>query len=394
MERTALLCWEAGSGSGHALALLDIARRLQEFGWRPILAFPSERIPPNLELLGMTLCAAPRWGEGASALPRTTRSSASLGDSLAQIGLQSADWLRLQIGRWHRLFTEYLPDLIVADYAPGAVLAARGRVPCVACGVGFTVPPADMRRFPPLHYITPVLYDEAAICATVNAALAEFESPPIASLAEALTGDAQCVCTLPMLDPYDALRSAPVLGPRLNAPIVRRDPNGDEIFCYLREAPESNRLDEFADCLFDLPSHVVAFLPGLAEATAARLSRNGIKVLDGRAPLASQLQRSRLVIHFGGHGVAAAALLAGVPQVILDFDIEKLLIATALVRRGVAQRFDYYQAATDLVRAGIFAALGNSAQAAEADRAACENDRYRGRDVGSEIAATCLRMAA
>jgi UDP:flavonoid glycosyltransferase YjiC (YdhE family) len=394
MQRKALLCWEAGSGSGHAVALLDIGRRLQASGWRPILALPNDRIPPNFDPDGMMLCAAPRWGDGAAALNRTTRSSASLGDSLAQIGLQSAEWVRRQIDRWHRLFTEYLPDLIVADYAPGAVLAARGRVPCVACGVGFTVPPANMRQFPLLHDSASALYDEAAICATVNSALAESGTPPIAFLAEALTGDVQCVCTLPLLDPYDAFRSEPVLGPRLDAPIVRRDPDADEIFCYLREAPQSSRLDEFAACLCDLPGRVVAYLPGLSEASAARLSRYGIKVLDGPAPLAAQLSRSRLAIHFGGHGVAAAALLAGVPQVILSFDIEKLLIATALVQRGVAQRFDYYQASMESVIAAALTALANPAQAAEADRAAREQDRYRSRDLGSEIAATCLRLAA
>jgi hypothetical protein len=280
------------------------------------------------------------------------------------------------------------------DYAPGAVLAARGRVPCVACGVGFTVPPANMRHFPLLHDSAPALYDEATICATVNSALAEFETRPIAFLGEALTGDVQCVCTLPILDPYDAFRSEPVLGPRLDAPIVRSDPDADEIFCYLREAPRSSRLDEFAACLCDLPGRVVAYLPGLSEASATRLSRNGIKVLDRPAPLASQLSRSRLAIHFGGHGVAAAALLAGVPQIILSFDIEKALIAIALVQRGVAQHFDYYQTSKESVVAGALTALADRAQATEADRAAREHDRYRNRDVGAEIAAACSRLAA
>jgi hypothetical protein len=326
-------------------------------------------------------------------LERVTRSSASLGDTLAQIGLQSTEWVELQIRRWHEVFAEHRPDLIVADYAPGAVLAARDRVPCVASGVGFTVPPAELREFPRLHAAAPILYDESAICSAVNSALAEFQTPPIAFLPEALAGDAQCACTLPILDPYDGLRSEPVLGPRLDAPIKRPRASGDEIFCYLREAPRSTRLDEFAALLCDLPGRVVAFIPGLSQATALRLSRNGIILLDSPAKLASQLARSRMVIHFGGHGIASAALLSATPQVILSFDIEKLLIATSLERLGVAQHYDYYATSSETVTAAALTALEDLALPARAMEVARRYDQYRNCDVEAAIVATCLRLA-
>jgi UDP:flavonoid glycosyltransferase YjiC (YdhE family) len=139
---------------------------------------------------------------------------------------------------------------------------------------------------------------------------------------------------------------------------------------------------------------VTAFLPGAAEETKVLLQRNGVTMLDQPAELPTQLQRSRLVVHFGGHGIAAAALLAGVPQVILDIDIEKLLIATALARRGVAQRYDYFEVAPETLKAGILASLRDPFLAGEAKRAALEHDKYRDRDVASQIAATCERMVA
>ena len=348
MRRTALLCWEAGSGYGHAVALLQIARRLEARGWTPVVALQSPRSLHDLDTSNITTCVAPRWGDGGPLLERSTRSTASLGDALAQIGLQSADWVKRQIGRWRALFEEHRPDVVVADYAPGAVLAARDHIPCIACGVGFTVPPATMRSFPPLHDGSPPIYVEADICAAVNSALAEHDTPPIAFLPEALTGDAQCVCTLPLLDPYNYFRREPVFGPQLNAPIVRRDREANEIFCYLREAPGSDRLASLVDCLLALPNPVNAFIPGLPEAAKIRLSRGDVTVLDRPAPLAAQLKRCRLVVHFGGHGIAASALLAGVPQIIVNFDIEKSLIAKALEQRGVARRFDYYQEPVEL----------------------------------------------
>ncbi len=391
MRRSALLCWEAGRGYGHALALLAIARRLEARGWRPVLAFPPDRLPAGVDTSAMTMRAAPVWGAECRPLPRMPSSTASLGDILSDIGLRSAEWVRNQISGWWRILAECRPDVIVADYAPGAILAARGRIPSIAYGVGFTVPPAGMRRFPPLHDLAPPLHDETSICAAVNSVLADLNIRAIASLADTLTGDAQCVATLPLLDPYDASRSDPVLGPQLDAPIPYRSGGSNEIFCYLREAPGSDRLDAFASCLLNLPGPVVAFMPGLARQTAERLRSGGVTLLDGPAPLATQLRRSRLVVHFGSHGVAAAALLAGAPQLILDLDIEKLLIAAALTRRGVARRFDYYQAEPGAVRTAILTALDDTRQAAEAESAAREHDDYRDRDVAHEVAETCLQ---
>ena len=261
-------------------------------------------------------------------------------------------------------------------------MASVSRFPRQACGGSrpFTI---SRRRF-----MTSPGYARLSIPSSQNLNIRE-----IASLADALTGDARCVATLPLLDPYNALRSAPVLGPQLDAPIPHRVGGSDEVFCYLRAAPRADRLDAFAACFLNLPSPVVAFMPGLARQTIERLRSGGVTVLDRPASLALQLRRSRLVVHCGSHGVAAAALLAGVPQVILHLDIEKLLVATALARRGVARRFDYYQAAPEGVRTAILQALDDARQAAEAERAARELDDYRDRDVASEVAETCLRLA-
>jgi hypothetical protein len=234
-------------------------------------------------------------------------------------------------------------------------------------------------------------YDERAVCAAVNEALIDLDTSPIVRLGETLGGEARCVCTLPLLDPYDRYRAEPVIGPHLTTPIVDRDRAAQEIFCYLREAPGSRRLDDLAGALLGLPRQVRAFIPGISANMASRLRSDGVDVLQGPAPLAMQLRRSRVVVHFGGHGIAAAALLAGVPQVIVDFDIEKYLIANALTAQGVAVRLDYYQSSPDALRAAVFETLSNSETCVAADHVAAKNARYRSRDVASTIADTCLR---
>lgn len=392
MARVVLLCGEAGSGLGHAVPLSLLARALQASGWRPVLALPGDMTPAELHASGMTVCPVPRWGEDVPGFTPERKSSASMGDSLAELGLQSAACVERQVAHWRQLFAEHAPSLVIADYAPGAVLAARDRIPCVAVGVGFSLPPAGLRRFPPLHDLAPVLHDEAATCATVNAVLARFGSRPIDHLPEVLTGDAQCVCTLPLLDPYDLMRTAPVWGPLLPGPITPRDEAAGDVFCYMRDASGLKRIDEMSACLEGLPGRVVAYLPGLSEPRRAALRRGGVEVSDSPVSLTTQLARSRVVVSHGGHGLAVAALLAGVPQIVLSIDVDKYLVAKALVRRGVAQHFDYRFAEPEQIRFATEAALDDPAMQMEAERLAVEHAEYRDRDVAAEIAAFCRRM--
>lgn len=316
-----------------------------------------------------------------------------MGDILAGIGLGSAEALRRQLAGWRQLLAKYAPDLVITDYAPGAVLAARGRVRCLAVGSGFVVPPATLGSFPPLHDLSPVMHDESAIVTTVNTVLSDIGGCTIEALPQALSGDAQCVRTLSLLDPYSRARDKPVLGPLLGASIIRRAPDADQVFCYLHKAPEDDRSHELVDCLKHLPAPVVAYLPDLDAARRDDLRRHGVSVSDGAVSLPAQLARSRLVVHLGGLGVASAALLAGVPQVIMDSDVEKSLTAAALCDRGVAKRFDYRTAEPEVVRAGIWESLVNRVQEWAAFEAAQENARYRTRDVLSEIAAACESLA-
>ncbi len=393
MQRLALLCWECGSGRGHVVTLSNIARALKARGWNCILALPPgdhEALGPD----GLQVHVTPQWGAGAETPMRKTDSSASMADVLAEIGLQSAERVLRKIDDWHRVFAEHSPNLVVADFAPGAILAARGRVPCLAVGTGYAVPPPDVSRFPLLHDLALPLYQESAVRETVNGVMRKLGTKPLDRLVEALAGDARAVCTVPLLDPYSAGRKEPLLGPMLSAPVALRDRGAAEIFCYLREGKRTERIAEMAGSLAGIPGRVVAYVPDLAPEARQELRTRGVDVIDAPAPMTEQLRKSRLVVHFGGHGIAAAALLAGVPQVVLQFDVEKMLIANALGKRGVARSFDYRSAGAAEVNKGIRTALADHPMLMAAKEAAAEHQEYRNRDVVGEIATMCERLAA
>src|SRR5262249_12877698 len=92
-------------------------------------------------------------------------------------GLADADALQMLLAAWDRLFALVKPDVVVADYAPAATLAARTRLPVILVGTGFTVPPAELYHFPLLHRAAPPAWRAGALVATVNAALRRSRLP-------------------------------------------------------------------------------------------------------------------------------------------------------------------------------------------------------------------------
>ncbi len=394
MAPAALLGWECGRGLGHAIPLIRIAQELKSRGWRCVLALRADLIPEGFRVEGVEVRAAPLWETDTEARRVAPRSSASMAGVLAGIGLSSRERVEKQIGAWRDLLAEHDPDLVVTDYAPGAVLAARGRVPCLATGNGYTVPPDDLEVFPPFHSLEAHEVSEPEILDAVNAALAAHDTRPLRALSQALTGDASCLCTLPFLDPYLEKRHAEAVGPLLRESVTPSREDADEIFCYLREAPGEERLTALVAAIAGLPQKTVAFLPGLPEARRAWLRERGVTVLETLASLNEQLSRTCLLVHAGGHGMSAAAVLAGVPQVVTSFDVEKWLTAKRLVNRGIALQLDYQGTDASHLRAAIASVFDDPVIRLEARRACEEHAAFRDRDVAKIVADAGERLTS
>jgi len=68
-------------------------------------------------------------------------------------------------------------------------------------------------------------------------------------------------------------------------------------------------------------------------------------------PLRETLAASRLVIHFGGGGLAAQAIAAGVPQLIFATHIEQLLNGLQIENAGLGKVIDSHNPQIDIARA-------------------------------------------
>jgi UDP:flavonoid glycosyltransferase YjiC (YdhE family) len=119
-----------------------------------------------------------------------------------------------------------------------------------------------------------------------------------------------------------------------------------------------------------------------------------VTVLDGLASLNEQLSRSCLLIHPGGHGMAAAAVLAGVPQIVTSFDVEKWLTGRRLVGRGIALQLDYQTTDARLLRAAILAALDDPVMDLESRQASKDHAAFTHRNIAESVADSCQQLAA
>jgi UDP:flavonoid glycosyltransferase YjiC (YdhE family) len=344
MDKRILLAWELGSGAGHIIRLTAIASVLRRRGYQPVYAVHRLDGVPTLGAAAGSadkdFHQAPVWPIllGTAAANGGTP-AASMGDTLADLGLASARTVEAVVGAWDRMLAQMQPAALVADFAPGALLAARGRIPSIAVGNGYTLPPADAQSFP---IVRPDQnrrkHDEALVLNALNQGLRQLAREPLDRLPAVFSADRACVATFAEIDPYAEKRVAPHLPPFL--PRWDRAPasGGREIFVYLAgtagfhpaalAAIEQVALDGTA---------IRLFAPDAAPAASARLAAAGVAVESTAAPLEEIARRTALIVFHGGVGTASFALAAGIPQIVVAPDTEKWLVGRAVEQLGAGR---------------------------------------------------------
>jgi UDP:flavonoid glycosyltransferase YjiC (YdhE family) len=359
-----LLAWELGAGSGHVQRLSRIARQFAPHSFRLVAAVKNLRAAAPLAADGIELLQAPVWPSVFLAdAQRAAKSSATFGDMLAELGLADEEALHTMLAAWDGILGHVQPALIVADYAPVAMLAARGRIPRAIVGSGFTVPPAEMASFPLLHRLSPPVWREPDVTAIVNTALRARSTPPIDRLPQIFECDARSVQTFPLLDPYQAERSVPADGPLIVAPAPRREASR-AIFFY--SAGGYRLRDDVIAALRPLGARLRVYGPGLASEQSAALAAAGALLEPAPPPLSEALSSAHLFIHLGGVTAAAEALVAGVPQLVLSTHIEQELNGLALERAGVGRLLKLHDPAAHISTETIEAMTQDTVLAARA----------------------------
>jgi UDP:flavonoid glycosyltransferase YjiC (YdhE family) len=363
--KTVLLAWELGRGLGHLFTIRRIAARLKAHGLRTVAVVSDLASTGVLQGSCDDVVQAPAWPLGRqSAAHRAARSSATLNDILSSAGLADTAAVRALLVAWDDIFTRLQPQLVVADFAPIAALAARGRIPLMQVGNGYTLPPDEMSRFPPLHRKAPPQWNEEATLAAVNHAAKSLGRTALERLPQLFSGDACLVQTFALLDPYDIQRVKPVNGPLIDLPPIGRSTGAATIFVYL--SADYSVPDSFPGALADFAASVRIHAPAMSAGQLRELARRGAHIDNEPVPLWDVLASARLVVHSGGSGVAAETLAAGVPQIILSSQIEQTLNGQALQGAGVGTLVEAYDPSSHVSSALIAALYADETLAARA----------------------------
>lgn len=335
MTKKVLLANEFGIGRGHVVSLLQAARALGP-GFTFEAALYNRTFAAELAPLGALVYDGPGYVYDAR---RRTGPDAVLtatwGEFLGDLGFSQRDRVRDIVLWWHDVLGKRRIDLLLADYAPLAQIAARARgIPTIAVGQGYGLPPDHLARFPPLHATSSSrLYDEDALLDNVNAAAAAIGLAPLAALPEVYHATLPMVRTLPFLDLYQGMRRYPYVLPEI--PFTRSiAAEGDEVFIYFA----THELDdpEVVEALAHLPLPRRAFIPTAKPQVAARLAASGMIIEQAPVPHDLIAARSRLMVNSGQHGTLCLGLFAGLPQVALPQHMEHAHHATQVAAQGVA----------------------------------------------------------
>ena len=297
MKLKVLLGWELGTGQGHIQRMASLARILANKGFEPVFALKSYHIK-GISFSGQTVLAPP--------LPFSGRhKSYTYADILETFGFGNAKLLRAHLQAWRSILEEVKPSLIIAEHAPGLVLAARGLVPTVVVGDGFTVPP-PVEVFPILQFPAPPESEvrQEQVSNTVRSVV-----KLNASLGQVLNGERSFIYSIPELDPYRHLRD-----------------NAQYVSLHITPIPRN---------LHNANGSAWAYL---ANGYPFRnLVLQTLKPQCEFKPLKEILAEKSLAIHHGGLTTALACLIAGIPQLILPIHFEQQLNGMALSQWGVAK---------------------------------------------------------
>ncbi len=334
-----LFTWELGEGTGHVTPYVELISRLVSEGHQVHFALRSLHKAHDLfSGSGVT------WHQAPFVLPRHVEIIMPV-DSYAKVlhhaGYDIPSRLSGLIVAWQNLYAMIDPDLIIFDYSPTAMLAARNsRAKKIAIGTGFHLPP-DSRPFPTVENELgqpqnreEVLAFENRVLKIINEALTLIKMEPLTQFKNLLDTDKLILRTLPEFDHYSGRTNANYAGimksPPGETPRWPRYP-GPKIFAYLK--------------YFETLPNLLEILNQKRYPTLIYGDRLPKDIMEGyfsdtlhfsHKPLDMDAigKTADVAICNAGHGTSAEMLLSGIPLLLLPLNGEQNLVANNVERLG------------------------------------------------------------
>jgi UDP:flavonoid glycosyltransferase YjiC (YdhE family) len=276
-----LYAWEIGEDLGHITQFLPLALELRRRGHDVVTAL--RELPRAQDVIGrhgFTMLQAPIWQGELLDPPKLPTSYAEI---LFFYGYLDASRLTAMIKAWIGLISLVGPDLMIADHAPTALIAARVLgIPRTTMGAGFFLPPAT----DPLPNMRPwmtvpserLMQGDQRTLSTINAALQTLSARPLERLSDIFECSQHFLITLPELDHYGSRDRTQYYGPILarEKGVTPQWPQGrgPKVFAYLK--PHYEHMEEVLDALTAFECRTVAFVGAIPRQRLAKLQKSTI----------------------------------------------------------------------------------------------------------------------
>ena len=329
--------WEMGGELGHAMACNSLALAMRARGHRVAFMFRELHGLTHLPTIAaQDIFQAPvsiSEGEGHP-------TPSSLADIMLGCGYDRPQHLAGILAGWFSIFGRWKPDLVVCDFSPTALLAARVMgLRRVSYSNGFALPPR-VTPLPAFRFdqgVSPekLAQSDARALATVNGALARFGVAPLNALAQQLETDEDFLATFPELDSYMKRPTSGYWGPRVSfdvgAEVRWPEGHGKRIAVYLKQSMP--HIDVVIDVLATGPHRVAAFIPDLNAARTAKLRSPSRIVSERPIRLGPLLKDCDLFLSHGGNA-CPGSLMLGVPQMVFPSQYEQFLTGYRVANLG------------------------------------------------------------
>lgn len=325
-----LIAWELGEAFGHLARCLRLTEGLLARGHTVTLALKEVRLPVGQALSsGITVLPIPRTLQ-----PAVDRiASVNYADVLRATGFADSQDVAARLNAWRGIISLTRPDVLVADHAPTALLAAHlSETPYLSIGNGFTIPPVGS----PWPSIRPwedvsakaLFIAEAQLDRVTETAQRALGYKTNVRVRE-LFGRNDILDTFAELDHYGARPEAGYVGPIVSVPQAMRVAwQGREtikVLAYLR--PSVPGFATILCALAQLDAEVLCVAPGMKPETARRFATRSLRIALAPVDLRHLLDHADLAVSYGNSGFSTQALLAGVPLAMRPRHVEQALFA-------------------------------------------------------------------
>lgn len=329
-----LFAWELGGGIGYVDRLSQVATALAAEGHEPV--FVVRDLVSTAEFFARKPWIVMQAPMAVGMLHPTQPSfvPGSYADLLAVNNFTSAEQLYRLAHAWHMLFLALQPALIVAEYAPVATLAAYGRIPTIAMGHGYILPPPEHAEFPIFDPAAQRFAPPEQILEAVQATLRRLGGPVADTVPAVIGGTRHFVTAFAETDPYAGFRGQVDVGPLESMPPPGPPMGSPSFYAYLSATHPQLRmiLQSLVDC--GLPG--AAYIKRVTPEIRQFLSERKVHVFDRPPPLAEVARGAHIVVHHGGAATLAAAMGSGRPQMLWPEVADQQVSANTIDRLGIS----------------------------------------------------------